>query len=106
MELTRGTTPTITITIVDDIDLTQVIQVWVYISQQQSVKVDKTMDDVVINSENKTIAVTLTQKDTLKLRAADAIFQIRMLLNDGTALATTGGTITVNEVYKGGEITI
>ena len=41
MELIRGTTPTIEINILTEIDLNQVSEVWVYISQQNKVKVDK-----------------------------------------------------------------
>ena len=41
MQLIRGTTPTIVITVQTELDLHQVSQVWIYLSQQNKVKVDK-----------------------------------------------------------------
>ena len=104
MQLIRGTTPTIEITVTSELDLTLISQVWVYISQNNKVKVDKEIEDVSIDSENKTITLTLSQNDTLDLKAGDGLFQIRLLLQDGTALATLASKITIAEVYKGGVI--
>ena len=106
MQLIRGTTPTIIITVQTDIDLTEVAEVWVYLSQQNKVKVDKELSDVTFDYENKTMTVTLSQTDTLALKAdTDTLFQIRMLMNDETAFATLASKVTVKEVYKGGVIT-
>ncbi len=105
MQLTRGTTPTITLNIKDEIDLSQVTEVWIYFSQQNKVKIDKTIEDVTIDTANNTITVLLSQDDTLGLKSGDAIFQMRMLLQDETALASKDSKVTVNEVYKGGVIT-
>lgn len=106
MQLIRGTTPTITINVTnEDLDLSTVSQIWVYIAQQNKAKVNKTIEDVTIDAENKTITLRLEQADTLALRAGDCYFQIRMLLEDTTALATIAQKLTVVEVYKGGEIT-
>lgn len=106
MEFIRGTTPTIEITVKTEIDLHQVAQVWVYISQQNKVKVDKQLDDVTFDYEHRVISLELSQDDTLSLKAGqEALFQIRLLLMDGTALATVASKVTVKEVYKGGVIT-
>lgn len=105
MQLIRGTTPTIIIDVKSEIDLHQVVAIWVYISQQNKVKVDKELSDVTFDYENRKITVLLSQEDTLNLRAGDAIFQIRLLLSDDTALATLENRVTVKEVYKGGVIT-
>lgn len=105
MQIIRGTTPTIKINITSDIDLNNVIQVWVYIYQFGKCKVDKVIEDVVIDATNKKVSVTLTQDDTLELKAGDALFQIRMLLDDGTALATVASKTTIAEIYKDGVIT-
>jgi hypothetical protein len=104
MEIIRGTTPTIIITITNKMDLTTIQAVWVYISQQNKVKVDKLFSDVVIDAENNKILVKLTQEDTLALKSGDALFQIRLLLADGTALATIATDIKILEIYKGGII--
>ena len=105
MQIIRGTTPTIEITIKNEMDLTAIQEVWVYISQQKKVKIDKKISDVSIDAEHNKISVKLEQEDTLGLKASqDTIFQIRMLLTDETALATIAKEITVAEVYKDGVI--
>lgn len=47
MEIIRGTTPTIVITITNEMDLTTIQEVWVYISQQNKVRVDKLFSDLM-----------------------------------------------------------
>ena len=107
MQLIRGTTPTIQINVITEIDLSQVTAIWVYISQQNKVKVDKELSDVSFDYDNRQILATLTQEDTLALKAdVDTLFQIRLLLENETALATVASKVTVKEVYKGGVITV
>lgn len=104
MQLIRGTTPTIIITVQTEIDLHQVSEVWIYISQQNKVKVDKQLEDTTFDYEERTMTVTLSQDDTLALKEGDALFQIRLLLMDGTALATLASKVDVKPVYKQGVI--
>ena len=104
MQLIRGTTPTIIITVQTEIDLHQVAEVWIYISQQNKVKVDKQLENVTFDYEERTMTVTLSQEDTLNLKEGDALFQIRLLLQDGTALATLASEVEVAPIYKGGII--
>ena len=106
MQFIRGTTPSIEITVQTEIDLTEVAEVWIYLAQQNKPKVEKKRSDVTFNYDNKTMTVTLSQDDTLALKAdVDTLFQIRMLLNDGTALATLASKVTIKNVYKQGVIT-
>lgn len=104
MQLIRGTTPTIQITVQTEIDLHQVAEVWIYISQQNKVKVDKQLEDVTFDYEERQMSVTLSQDDTLELKEGEALFQIRLLLQNGTALATLASDIEVAPIYKGGVI--
>ena len=105
MEIIRGTTPTIIITVTSELDFTTIQQVWVYISQQNKVKIDKLISDVSFNPEEKKILVTLSQDDTLALKTgSETFFQIRLLLNNGNALATVASKVEVLEIYKGGVI--
>ena len=104
MQLIRGTTPTIIITVQTEIDLHQVSEVWIYISQQNKVKVDKQLEDTTFDYEERTMTVTLSQDDTLALKEGEALFQIRLLLMDGTALATLASKVDVKPVYKQGVI--
>lgn len=104
LEIIRGTTPYIRITIKNDIDLTQITQVWIYINQSKKVIVDKTITDVDVNPTEKTLMVHLTQQESLNLKAGEAIFQIRMLLSDLNALATVATKASIIEIYKEGII--
>ena len=105
MQLIRGTTPTIEISVQTEIDLHQVAEVWIYIAQQNKDKVNKKLTDVTFDYEHRKMSVTLSQEDTLALKEGDAVFQIRLLLMDGTALATLASNVDVKPVYKGGVIT-
>ena len=104
MNFIRGTTPTIEITIKNRIDFSTITEVWVYISQMNMVKVDKKINDVTFDQSTNKIIVTLSQQHTLALKAGEALFQIRLLLQDNTALATLATKIKVDEIYKGGVI--
>lgn len=106
MSIIRGTTPTIVANIKNDIDLNDMVQVWFYLSQSNKVKVDKDIDDCIIDATNKKIIIKLTQEDTLNLKTGDAIIQLRILLNDGTALANEGSEEDILEIYKGGVISV
>ena len=104
MDIIRGTTPTITVKVKTELDLHQVSEVWLYISQGNKVKVDKKLDDCEFDYENRWIITTLSQDDTLGLKAGEALFQIRLLLNNNTALAMIARDIEIAEVYKNGVI--
>lgn len=105
LEIIRGTTPSIVMTVQTEIDLQQVTEVWIYVSQQKAVKIDKKIDDATFDYEHRKITVTFSQEETLGLKAGEALFQVRMLLSNGTALATIAADITVIEIYKQGVIT-
>ena len=105
LEIIRGTTPTITIKLKQELDFTTVTQVWVYITQKKVVKIDKEVTDVTLDAENNQILAPLTQEDTLALKAdMDTFFQFRILLNNGLALGIKGIAADIYETYKEGKI--
>lgn len=105
VHIIRGTTPTITVKIKnEDIDLANVAQFWLYIYQTLQIKIDKTITDAVIDAEEKTVTFRLSQQNTLALSKGQGIIQIRLLMDDDSALATYSENIEVDEVYKGGVI--
>ena len=104
MQLIRGTTPRITAKIKNDIDLHTLVEVWVYISQRNKVRVDKTIDDVIFDYENNYIIVSLTQEDTLALKKGMALIQIRALTANEQALGMEAQDVEVIEAYKNGVI--
>lgn len=103
MEFIRGTTPTIFVLIPENIDMSLITEIWIYIYQNGKLKVDKTINDMYIDYEKHSINVDLTQNDTLELKHGDAKFQIRVVTN-GKALATLEYDVYIHEVYKGGVI--
>ena len=104
MQLIRGTTPRITARVKNNIDLHTLVEVWVYISQQNKIKVDKTINDVSFDYINRYIIVPLTQEDTLALKKGDALIQIRALTESEQALGMDAQDVEILEVYKGGVI--
>lgn len=104
MEIIQGTTPTLVITVNEDLDFSMITEAWIYIAQQNKVKIDKTYTDVTFNQAAKTLSVLLSQEDTLNVKDGEAIFQMRLLLSDGTALGVKGKRIDIVKTYKGGII--
>lgn len=104
MKITRGTTPDIDIIFKNEIDLHAISVIWVYIVQGKKTVIDKELNDLEFDYENRKIRMHLSQDDTLALKVEDALFQIRLLLSDGTSLATKASKISVEEVYKDGVI--
>lgn len=104
MRIIRGTTPTITMTVNNDMDISTLVDVWVYISQGGKTKIDKKFSDLSFDYANKSMSVTLTQTDTLALKAGDALIQVRAITSDGVALGMVAQSIDIEEVYKNGII--
>lgn len=98
----RGTTPQLKV-IVTGVDFTEVAELWLTIGQNGRPIVNKDLEDLTI--EDNTIYVTFTQEDTLALRACSSTYlQLRVLMNDGTAIATPVKKLNVNEIIKDGII--
>ena len=98
----RGTTPGLEIN-VGDIDLTKVTELWLTLSQHGTVKINKTLDEVTI--DGSTVTCTLTQEETLDLKAhASTLVQMRFLMDDGQAMATPIVKVPVEAILKDGVI--
>lgn len=82
----RGTTPTITFTLPDKVDLTDIHEIWVtFKNYYQTFTVKYTEGRVTIDSENNKISVELTQEETLTLSAGDIYMQLRICTMDHKA---------------------
>ena len=98
----RGTTPQLEV-IVTGVDFAEVAELWLTIGQNGRPIINKDLEDLTI--EDNTIYVTFTQEDTLALRACSSTYlQLRVLMNDGTAIATPVKKLNVNEIIKDGII--
>lgn len=97
----RGTTPTFFFKVKDDIILDDIAEVWISI-KSQNVTLQRTLKDVVFNEEEKTIALTLSQEDTLSLTGPYAIIQLRILFKDKTACASKIIKLQLEDVLRSG----
>lgn len=115
----RGTTPIHTFEV--DIDLNHIVALYVTYKQGKKIILEKSLEDedsIVLNPEEKTISVKLSQEDTLKfkdknwtylypnLNSSDTMVkvQIRLKYVNGVALASNIMLLDVTEILKEGEI--
>ena len=96
----RGTTPTITYNV--DVDLTSAVELYVTLKEGGLVVIEKSIDDIEVT--DKTITITLSQEETLKLDPGQVLMQIRAKMPDGSALASNIMTGDVEQILKNGVI--
>lgn len=101
--MNRGTTPTIYVHVPNTINTANVVQAWLSFAQDKRLLIDKDIDDATINGQ--IFAFTLTQEETLELDAdIEVLGQFRILMNDGTALASQIAAMRLGDVIKEGVI--
>ena len=107
--MTRGTTPTHTFTLPDNLKTATLSALYITYAQRGETVLEKTLSDVTIN--NGVITCTLTQAETLLFSVRnharstdDVAIQVRMKTSDGTAMASDIMRIPVMDVLKDGEI--
>lgn len=99
----RGTTPTISV-FTDNLNFKDFSEI-ILSFEQLGMRVDKTGEDLEVSSDGKTIKTTLTQQETLAFVADMPLsVQFRAKNDDGVAVASSIGKITVCDVLKGGVI--
>lgn len=98
-----GTTPTITLRITTDFNMDNIKQVWFTIASINN-KLTKTINDVKIDSDDKTISVTLTQEETLSFSSGMIKVQARILTKNDEAFATPIKESKFEKILKGGVI--
>lgn len=105
----RGSTPEIKCYIPEDIDMSSIVNIWLYLTQNEHgkdiVKVDKVFTELTVNVEEHYISVRLSQDDSLNLKVGTALIQIRLLMQDGACLPSSEETVRVLNVYKEGVMT-
>lgn len=104
-----GTTPDLAFTFPEEINLDEFTQVWVTFKSTRFCpkKYEKTyyISDVVINNEEHTITVHMTQEDTLAMEGLNSVEVQFRLLGPGTkARATNPLEIPIERILKGGVI--
>ena len=104
-----GTTPTIKYHINSDVNLAGVKEAEIAIRQTlkhnvKSASFTYTSGRVEIVKKEKLVYVTLTQEETLQFSSGLIDIQLRMLFDDGLAVATRISTVRTGDLLKGGVI--
>lgn len=99
----RGTTPTLIYKVKSNLNLDTVKQIWVTL---KNYSFERTYDknEVLIDSENNTVTVELSQEDTLKFYGSKVQTQIRVLVDSDKAFASNIKEIDINDILKEGVI--
>lgn len=93
--MTRGTTPSYIISFNEEVDFEHVVLWSVTLKQwRQSLQ----FDDPVVDLEEKTLTVTLTQEQTLGFSKGTAEIQVRGVFADGAVFSSTIGCVPVNPI--------
>lgn len=99
----RGTTPTLQFTISGDVAVSNIQEMWLTFAQFGEIIINKSRNEMEI--DGNVVTVTLSQEETLKLKSGKQInMQLRILLTDGTALASGVKRFTIGDVLKDGKI--
>lgn len=103
----RGTTPTVTLT-VDGMDLTALSSLYITFRQNEGSLTPKTLTkrngDEGVSVTSDTVTVKLTQKDTLGFSPGTVRVQLRGLMPDGTAVASSIKDFPAWQILLEGEI--
>lgn len=101
----RGTTPNLKIKVRTQLDLSEIKQCWVTIeSAINSKEITYDMNHVMIDSDESTIDIRMSQEDTLLFGNGELKIQVRLLMNDDLAYASNIKNITMNQILKDGVI--
>lgn len=116
LNIKRGTTPTITMNIPEDIDLTKVTNMWFSISQSGNTSeplIKRNMDSCNVDSENHKVWVLLTQEETLRLMPTaregigysnnlQALVELSIIYDNGVRSTSKKQTATVLDSVREG----
>lgn len=99
----RGTTPTLYLELDTELSLENLAELWVTF-KTTTAEITKTLSEVGVNDETKTITVQLTQEETLKTYNGPCDVQVRFRTEAGLAYASTIANIDIERILKEGVI--
>lgn len=99
----RGTTPTLMFTTPYTAD--QVTSGYITFTMRGDVVLDIPVSDDSVAISDNAISLTLTQQQTLSFQSkATSLVQLRLVLDDGSVVASNIIKITIGDILKDGEI--
>ena len=106
-KIIRGTTPTLSFHVKNEMDLTQIAEVWITFRTKAEVKIRETtydLEDVTIDTEENNIILSLSQEDTLSFADTNMLMQLRLRMSDDMAYASEIMDVTIGHILKDGVI--
>ena len=101
----RGTTPSITFNIKTDIDLDELAVCYITLkSVDKNIVETYDLDDIIVDSQLKTLTIALSQEETLAFARGVIYVQIRLRTNDDLAYASQIKELRMNDILKDGVI--
>lgn len=97
--MTRGSTPTLTFSFGEELDVSLVLYAEMTIEQRGKNVIVKRL---ALDTEAETFNVFLSEKETLLLKEGTCRVQVKFKLNDGGVVTSSIETLSVNEVLNGG----
>ena len=96
----KGTTPRLHFNLPIETSIIKAAEIVLqYVDNAKTVTIERTLEECEVGENS--ISAVLTQEETLSLPApATAKVQLRIVTNDGTALATLPYKVTVKELLK------
>lgn len=99
----RGTTPTIVFNINSELDLSAMVQVWATFKSKTH-EVTRDLSTLDIDTDKRTVTVTLTQEETLQFKEINVDAQLRLLSDTGKAYASDIKRLKVGGILRDGVI--
>lgn len=100
----RGTTPTFVIEIPENLSVNDFDSAYLTFEQSGSTVLEKDLANMTLDSANNTLAVVLTQAETLALTGDKFVrYQLRFTIG-GSAYATQKWQVSVEQILKDGLI--
>lgn len=100
----RGTTPPFIIELPESVAVSSIDAAFLTFEQNGDTVLEKDLTAMTLDAENNTIAVTLTQEETLAFAGDKVVrYQLRFRIG-GSAFATQKWQVTVEQILKDGVI--
>lgn len=97
----RGTTPTLTMKLPSEVSVSEVASATISIEQSGKEKISKTFPNITKDAEANTLAVKLTQEETLSLSAkTQALVQLKVKTKNGTVIASFPTPMVVTDIIN------
>ena len=107
IEITRGTTPTLSCVVPSSIPVSEVDEIWFTIAQNGVIIADKKLSDGTVQVTENIVSIKLSQKESLMLKTyerAECGIQLYRKSDDMRWSLVRPEEIVINRIVKSGEM--